>query len=131
MKYFEVEAKCGHVRRNNYILKKFYVCAESASEAASITRHLPRVKHHQKDAIKNVIEIDYDNYILGLDSKRNDPYFLVDNSSDQRMACLFADDEIIREDEETFYRKPTHAKRRIVSEMINKDWKSGRSYLYE
>lgn len=36
MRYFKVEAKCGHVRRNNYILKEFYVKAESKKEAARI-----------------------------------------------------------------------------------------------
>ena len=37
-KYYKVYAKCGHVGRNSYILKWFYVKAESGSEAAKKVR---------------------------------------------------------------------------------------------
>ena len=131
MKYYEVEAKCGHVGRNNYIIKKFYVCANDGKDAALKVRYSPRVKHHHKDAIKSVTEIDYDSYIFGLNARKNDPYFLVHNSLEQRIACKFDKNEIIRENQETTYKKPTHAKRRIINDMFVKDWKSGRSYLYE
>ena len=131
MKYYEVEAKCGHMRRNNYILKKFYVCAENGKEAALKTRRLPRVKHDHKDAIRSVTEISYDDYTNGLNRLNNDPYFLVHNSTEQRAVCQFADNEIIKEEKEQLFRKPTHAKRRKINEMIVKEWKAGRSYFYE
>ena len=131
MKYFEVEAKCGHVRRNYYILKNFYVCALDGKDAAHKVRNSPRVKHHHKDAIRNVIEIDYDEYLIGLDKVSNDAYFLVHNSSDQRANCEFAQGEIIKEKPEIKFKKPTHAKRKMLNKMLIKEWKSGRSYFYE
>lgn len=131
MRYYEVEAKCGHVGRNNYIIKKFYVCAEDGKNAALKVRKSPRVKHHHKDAIRGVTEIDYNEYLIGLNETSNDSYFLVHNSTDQRAICQFADNEIIREEQDVAFKKPTHAKRRIINNMLIKDWKSGRSYLYE
>ena len=131
MKYYEVEAKCGHVRMSNYILKKFYVCANDGKEAALKVRKSPRVKHHHKDAIRSVVEVDFDSYLKGLNEVNNDPYFLVHNSSEQRSACKFNDGEVIKEAEEITFIKPTHAKRRIINNLLDKDWKSGRKYLYE
>lgn len=131
MKFYKVEAKCGHVGRNNYILKKFYVRAIDGKEAALKTRRLPRVKHHSKSAIVTVNEIDYEEYIQGLNQMSSDPYFLVRSSSEQRRKCVFDENEIIREDVEVAVKKPTHAKRRIIGEMFVKDWKAKRSYLYE
>lgn len=93
--FFEVLAKCGHVGRNNYIVKKFYVKAESGKEAARIIRLAPRVKHHQKDAIIEVHKIDYEQYVQGAIRMNEDPYFNVYNTSDQKRFNL---DDIIRED---------------------------------
>lgn len=131
MKYYKVEAKCGHVGRNNYIIKMFYVCADDGKEAALKVRNSPRVKHHHKDAIRSVSEIEYNGYLIGLNRTSTDSYFLVHNSTDQRAICRFADDEVIKEETEITFKKPTHAKRRIINNMLIKDWKSGRSYLYE
>ena len=131
MKYYEVEAKCGHVGRHNYILKKFYICADDGKEAAYKVRYLPRVKHNHKDAIKNVKEITYDDYVKGLDQHKQDAYFLVHNSTQQRQSCFFENNEIIKEEEKQNFKRPTHAKRIIINKVLTKDWKSGRSYLYE
>lgn len=131
MRYYEVEAKCGHVGKSNYIIKRFYVRARDGREAALKVRAFPRVKHHHNDAIRSVIEIEYNEYLAGLNKNSNDPYFLVNNSTQQRIDCRFADGEIIREQEEQVFRKPTHARRRIINKMLIKDWNSGRDYLYE
>jgi len=131
MKYYKVEAKCGHVGRNNYIIKMFYVCAEDGKEAALKVRNSPRVKHHHKDAIRNVYEITYDEYLVGLDANSVDSYFLAHNSTEQRMLCCFGNNEINKEEQKDLFKKPTHARRRIINTMLVKDWKSGRSYLYE
>ena len=48
--FYRVKAKCGHVGRNNYIVKNFYVVASSGKEAAHKVRYFPRVKHDRKDA---------------------------------------------------------------------------------
>ena len=58
MRYYIVTAKCGHVGRGFYIPIDFAVMAGSASEAASLARQIPRVKHDHKDAILSVREID-------------------------------------------------------------------------
>lgn len=61
-KYFKVVAKCGHVGRKHYVPIAFAVEAESGKEAARLTRDFPRVKHTQKFAILNCIEISFDEY---------------------------------------------------------------------
>ena len=82
-KYYKVLAKCGHVGRNRYIIKSFYVKAENGKEAAKIVRDKPRVKHHHKDAIKEVIQIKYEEYINGIKIMSDDMYFKVHNRQDQ------------------------------------------------
>ena len=131
MKYYRVEAKCGHVGRNNYIIKSFYIHAENGKEAAFKTRRMPRVKHHHKYAIVSVNEIEYSEYLDGLNEIGTDSYFLARNSSEQRTTCIFTDGEIVREKQDELFAKPTHAKRRIIDNQLIKDWKSGRNYLYE
>lgn len=131
MKFYEVEARCGHVGRNNYIIKKFYICALDGKEAALKARKSPRVKHHNKKAIISVTEIKYEDYVNGLNQMSQDPYFLVHSSTEQRRQCEFDENEIIREDCTQILRKPTHAKRIKIRRMMEKDWKSGKGYLYE
>jgi hypothetical protein len=59
-KHFIVTAKCGHVRRANFIAIDFPVVASNGKEAAAIARQLPRVKHDHKDAILGVREVSYE-----------------------------------------------------------------------
>ena len=131
MNYYKVMAKCGHVKRNNYILKMFYVCAANGKEAASIVRNMGRVKHHQKDAIRNVEPITYDEYLEGLVKNSTDPYLNVHNPRDQKLLCDFAEDEIIREVEPKSFKKKTHAKRRLIESLFIKEWKAGGVLAYE
>lgn len=84
MKYYKVKAKCGHVRRGKYILMDFYVKAESGKDAAAIVRQKPRVKHDWKDAIESVGEVSEEEYLNGKAQMRNNLYFSVTNSSEQR-----------------------------------------------
>lgn len=93
--FFEVQAKCGHVGRNNYIVKNFYIRTDSAKRAAKIIRLAPRVKHHQKDAIVKVREIEHEEYIQGVIRMQEDPYFNVNNSSDQKRLLI---GDIIKEE---------------------------------
>ncbi len=93
--FFEVQAKCGHVGRNNYIVKNFYIRTDSAKKAAKIIRLAPRVKHHQKDAIVKVREIEREEYIQGVIRMQEDPYFNVNNSSDQKRLLI---GDIIKEE---------------------------------
>ena len=85
MSMYEVCAKCGHVGRHYYVEKIFAVKAESAKKAAEVVRWFPRVKHHQKDAIRYVTEIDADRYGEIVRLNQNDPYFICQNIQEQRM----------------------------------------------
>lgn len=84
MKYFIVTAKCGHVGRSNCILVDFPVAAEDAKSATGIARNFGRVKHHHKDAIKDVRETDIDGYIAQMESNDRDPYLHCRNVQEQR-----------------------------------------------
>lgn len=74
MRYYEVTAKCGHVGRGYYIPIGFAVRAETASDAAAVTRLLPRVKHDHRDAILSVREVDAFEYDDLKQVNRYDPY---------------------------------------------------------
>lgn len=85
--YYKVNAKCGHVGRENYVIKTFAIKAESGKLAAAIVRNWPRVKHHHKDAIMSVVRIDFDEYSQIIETNMLDPYFSCVNVQEQRMYC--------------------------------------------
>lgn len=85
---YEVTAKCGHVGRNKYVVKSFAVVAENGREAAHIVRHMPRVKHHRKDAILNVTAIDDERYFKIKADNEKDPYFRCSCKQEQELFCL-------------------------------------------
>lgn len=83
IKYFKVVAKCGHVGRNNYIPIVFAVMAKTRKEASSLVRLMPRVKHHQKDAILECSEVAYEDFIVIKDSNDKDEYLKCKNIQEQ------------------------------------------------
>lgn len=83
--FYRVKAKCGHVGRNHYIEKYFYVLATSGKDAAYKVRYKPRVKHDRKDAILSVERISQEEFLMGIESNKRDNYFSVRNSSEQRL----------------------------------------------
>lgn len=87
MNMYEVCAKCGHVGRYNYIDKVFAIKAMTGKEAAAIARQMPRVKHHHKDAIRYVKEIDSERYREIMMMLREDPYMHCRNVQEQRARC--------------------------------------------
>lgn len=95
MKYYEVKAKCGHVGRKYYALKSFAIKANNGEEAAEIARYIPRVKHHHKDAIREVNEIDESRFFEIIDNNHKDPYFFCHNIQDQRS---YEDNDIYMEE---------------------------------
>ncbi|CDC71338.1 putative uncharacterized protein [Staphylococcus sp. CAG:324] len=109
--YYKVLAKCGHVGRNNYIIKCFYVKANDGEEAAKIVRQKPRVKHHHKDAIRDVIAIELEEYLTGLKIMEADMYFKVQNSSDQRLYNCVKQEDIYPEEDKKKYKKPRNGQR--------------------
>jgi hypothetical protein len=124
MKYYVVRAKCGHVGRNNYIIKKFYVKAETGEDAAKTVRSKPRVKHHRKDAIQSVNEITKEMYFQGLKEMQEDKYFSV-HSKQQQIKCEAVNEcEVFRETkEETAKYKKTHLGQQLRYEILEKEWK--------
>ena len=93
---YDVEAKCGHVGINRYVVKHFVVFAKDGKEAASIGRFIPRVKHDHKDAIRSVKEIDVEEGYKIRVNNDNDNYLLCSNIREQNIMCLDLDyhDEI-------------------------------------
>ena len=83
MRYYIVTAKCGHVGKGWFIPIDFAIKARSASEAASVTRTIPRVKHHHKDAILFVEEVDYYDYEDRSYVNNYDPYLQCKSKKDQ------------------------------------------------
>lgn len=98
MRYYEVKAKCGHVGRNFYVLKTFAVRAADGREAAKIAREIPRVKHHHKDAIREVNEVDAARYHEIIDTNHEDPYFLCHSRQEQRS---YTEENIYQEESST------------------------------
>lgn len=132
MKYWKVDAKCGHVGKTKYVIKKFYVKAADGKEAAEKVRWESRVKHHHKDAIRNVSEISEDEYILGVKTRKDDPFFQVQNKQEQNNKCIGLDSETYYEEKPNQYRKQTHAKRYMVENEIKANWRKERKNgIYE
>ena len=115
-KYFKVQAKCGHVGRNHYILKCFYVKALTGEEAAKVVRDKPRVKHDQKDAIREVKEINFEDYLAGIKANSEDKYFKCSNKQEQEYYKCVKPEEIYPEEKE----KPNYKKNRNGQRIKNK-----------
>lgn len=62
VRYYIVTCICGHVGAHYGRLTNFAVKAESKRGAAKIARDIPRVKHHHKEAIKEVREVSCEEY---------------------------------------------------------------------
>lgn len=112
MNYYKVRAKCGHVGKNNYIVKPFFVKAEDGKEAAKIVRNTPRVKHNHKYAIIDVKKIELVEYLLGIKVHASDKYFQVHNSTNQRKFHAVESVEILKEV------TPQKAKRKHTGQML-------------
>ena len=113
--YYAVTAKFGHVGRNKFIIKTVPVEAESGKEAAYQVRWMPRVKHHDKNAIIDVKEIDLESYIILCIDKALDSYFLCHNIQEQREYCpdICEEMQYIEQDEVNFERRAQKRRERI------------------
>lgn len=97
-KYYAVKTKCGHVGRKYYLPITFGVKAINAKEAARIARDISRVKHHHKDAILDVNEISYEEYVKIRKNNTEDTYLKVSSKQDQNLYCLNIDERLIKEE---------------------------------
>lgn len=127
MKYWKVEARCGHIKKNKYIVKTFYVQAENGEEAAGIVRWKPRVKHHHKKAIISTKEIDRETYLAGIKSNQKDPYFQATSKQEQKATCLGIDYETYYEEKEIEYRKKPRIRQYLMKCQLDKEWKKERN----
>lgn len=84
-RYYAVTCKCGHVGRNKYIPITFGIIADSKKKAAEIARNLPRCKHHHKDCVQEVIEIDIIKYKEIRERNNVDSYLNSSCIQEQRM----------------------------------------------
>ena len=101
LEMFVAVCKCGHVGREKYIPIPFPIKAESRKDAARIARDMPRVKHHHKDAILNVIKIDLRRYNELKRANNQDNYLHCQNIQDQNAINL--SDRLMDEDRSNHY----------------------------
>jgi hypothetical protein len=120
-KYFKVQAKCGHVGRNHYILKWFYVKALTGEEAAKVVRDKPRVKHDHKDAIRDAIEISFEDYLAGTKANSEDRYFRCSNKQEQEYYKCVKPEEIYPEEKEKTNYKKNRNGQRIKNKFLEKE----------
>ncbi len=120
--YYRVQAKCGHVGKNYYVLKNFYIRAESGKEAAKKARELPRVKHHHKDAIREVVEICFEDYLSGMQLNDSDMYFKSTSPKEQRIHNCVKKEDIYPEIKRFKYKKQRNGQR-IRHEILEKEWR--------
>lgn len=97
MRFYEVEAKCGHVGLTNCVWIKFAVKAKTSKEAADAVKRYGRVKRNHKDFIRGVSEISYDEYRILARENKYDPYLNARNIREQRAIPDF--DERVEVDE--------------------------------
>lgn len=129
--YYKVFTKFGHVRRNKYILKWIYLKADNASEAAKKAKFTSRVKHHHKDAIKEVVKIDLKEYQNGLKIMSEDMYFRVHNQKDQKLYNCVKQEEIYPENEKIKYKKERNGQRLrclVKEKEMEKEIQGGYNY---
>ena len=111
MKYFEVIAKCGHVGKNKCIFITFACAAENGKEAAAKVRLYKRVKHDHKDAIRDVQEITFEEYMKLRSENDADPYLHCKNPQAQRKIPDF-DSRVVPDVREIQMKKKTSPLRR-------------------
>ena len=112
--YYIVKTKCGHVGRNNYIIIDYPITASSKKEAAQNARHRPRVKHNHKDAIIEVREVDYNEYLQFKNQFRKNPY--IKSSTIQQQRILYPDYYMDRIEEKRM--KIQHKKRTVLFKLL-------------
>ena len=86
-KYYIVSTKCGHVGRNKFVMVDFAIKAETAKEAASVAKKLPRVKKHWRDVISKVREVSQDGFYEQILENSKDNYLKSKCIQDQRTMC--------------------------------------------
>lgn len=113
-KYYKVVAKCGHVKRLNYIHKTFAVCANTASDAAQRVKDFPRVKKQLKTCITSCDEIEYDEYIAIKKANSEDGYFKSHTHREQMLYNPNIRDEVISFEPKMLEKSKVSDKRKLI-----------------
>ena len=124
MKYFVVTAKMGHVGRHSYYRGRLYIATSSKKEAARLARGVPRVKHDRKDAIIDVVEIDFSSYVAGQERNRQIAYFSCTCPQEQRSCFYQIEDDVFLE--ESYEKRLLEDKRTEQRRCLNKTSKTRR-----
>lgn len=117
-RFYAVTCKCGHAgSRNFYCERTFPVQASSGTEAAQIARFIPRVKHHHKDCILKVVEVDYSEFLLLRKANDSDPFLHCSSIQEQRALCLdlqvYREEQPVVRERESSFRGVYRGKERI------------------
>lgn len=126
MKYFVVTAKMGHVGRHNYYRGRLYIATSNKKEAARLARGVPRVKHDRKDAIIDVVEIDFSSYVAGQEENRQIAYFSCTCPQEQRAYFHQIEDDVFLE--ESYEKRLLEDKRTAQHRYLNKTSKTRRVF---
>lgn len=121
IKYFKVVAKCGHVKKMNYVLKTFAIAAETASSASQYAKKLPRVKKHMKSCIESCDEIDYIEYMKIKKQNALDGYFKSHTHREQMLFCPDLTHEILSIDFKESTKRNEHIRRRMIEKCEFRD----------
>lgn len=124
--FCKVYVKCGHVGINNCINVWMPVEAENKREAARIARWLPRVKHHHKDAILDVVIISKNEFDHLIQTNTNDPYLNCHSKQEQNRI----EDLYTRIEEDTYNLKKNETIiKRVYSVYKNKLVRNVKKYV--
>lgn len=105
--------------------------AENGKDAAAKVRNYPRVKHHHKDAIRDVLEITKEDYFNLRTQTNKDPYFKCKNIQEQRkivgLELLIEQEERreIKKAKNTEYRRKKQSeKEKMTNQFLQEYWES-------
>lgn len=130
MKYYRVEAMCGHVGRRHYLAVSFAVKAANAHEATAKVRCFPRVKHDKSEAILSCVEISLKDYKAVRDANFRNPFLQCHSRRDLAAISGLMDSVLPYLDQEKKKRTFATRQERIAyllhKEKINRLFSEGR-----
>ena len=122
MRFFEVLTMFGHVGNGNYIELSLFICAANKKEASIVARWCPRVKHHNKNVIKDIKEINELEFWIGKITNSLNAYFDCKCKRDQLIKCPNILDDVIRI-EKIEYQAPTHYRKKAANLEKEKEFR--------
>ena len=84
LNYYVATVKGGHVGESKCYYFTQPLMAQSKKAAAEICKILPRAKKGQKDLIRDIKEVSYEEYMQICEKEKNNPYKFCKNIQEQR-----------------------------------------------